>query len=413
MYVLHLHPFKRLTRSVLFTIAVFALLFAASASASVSAHPLSVSNTALQVTADSLLLQFSIDDLSVIESVPGVDRNRDEALEDSEVSAGQSAIGAWVADSLTLKADGTALQGRVIDIALLAKGGKRMVVSELRYDKPASASAVTLQDKLYTTDNNTTYVNLLVVRSGSHVAERALNGSGSGRLAAFTVDDRGIRWSTTGDGVSGGTASGANPAATGKGAPASSEAPSSSDSGASDSAWYSFFLLGMHHILTGYDHLLFLLALLLRKQPLLDYVKIATAFTLAHSLTLTLAVLGWNPMPGKLVEILIALSIVYVAVENMMGWNRGRRWQLTFAFGLVHGLGFAGILAELDIPKSHLAASLVSFNVGIEVMQIGLIAAASPFLALFQRSRIYPRGYALGSTAIIAVGGFWVVERLL
>ncbi|MDF2668951.1 MAG: hypothetical protein K0R67_1257 [Paenibacillus sp.] len=181
----------------------------------------------------------------------------------------------------------------------------------------------------------------------------------------------------------------------------------------SQSGWLLFFLLGVHHILTGYDHLLFLLALLLRKQPLLDYIKIATAFTIAHSLTLTFAVLGWNPLPSNLVEILIAASIVYVAIENLIYKNRNRRWQLTFVFGLVHGLGFAGILSELDIPRSHLVTSLISFNVGIEAVQIGLIVAASPLLALFQTSRAYPKGFAFGSSAILCIAAFWVIERML
>ncbi|SDE49009.1 HupE / UreJ protein [Paenibacillus sp. UNCCL117] len=365
-----------------------------------SAHPLSVASSELRLQPGSAELVFAVDDLSVIESVPGVDLNGDNGLDAAETEQARDAIAAWLLSNLSLSAANAPLTGQAAAVSLQARGGKRMVVADIRYAVPPDATAFRYADGLYK-DDGTTYVDMLVIRSGTHVAEQAL--SGEWRTASFIADGQGIRLSREEEGQVAGGLPGSNNSGSRSGVVPPDGA----------SSWSSFFMLGIHHILTGYDHLLFLLALLLRKQKLLDYAKIATAFTIAHSLTLTLAVLGWNPLPSRAVEVLIALSIVYVAVENLCDLNRGRRWQLTFVFGLVHGLGFAGILSELDIPPSHLAVSLVSFNLGIEVVQLALIAAASPLLKAFQGSGLYRRGFAFGSTAILTMGMLWAVERLL
>lgn len=373
-----------------------------------SAHPLSVASSELRLQSGSAELVFAIDDLSAIESVPGIDLNGDEGLDAAETERARDAIADWLLSKLSLSAADTPLAGKPAAVSLQARGGKRMVVTKIRYAAPPEASAFRYQDRLYADNGATTYVDMLVIRSGTHVAELAL--SGNRRAAAFTVDAQGIRpegGTTENDGTD--TSSGSDAGAANAGG-ATNDGGIRPEGG---SSWSSFFLLGIRHILTGYDHLLFLLALLLRKQKLLDYLKIATAFTIAHSLTLTLAVLGWNPLPSRMVEVLIALSIVYVAVENLFNLNRERRWQLTFVFGLVHGLGFAGILSELDIPRSHLAVSLVSFNLGIEIVQLALIAAASPLLKAFQESGLYRRGFAVGSMAILGMGALWAIERLL
>jgi hydrogenase/urease accessory protein HupE len=125
----------------------------------------------------------------------------------------------------------------------------------------------------------------------------------------------------------------------------------------------SFFLLGVHHILSGYDHLLFLLALLLRGGSLLSLLKIITAFTVAHSLTLALAVLHVVTLPNRLVESVIAMSITLVALENLTAARpTGHRWGVSFVFGLVHGFGFAAALGPLELPRWNLAGVLLAFN---------------------------------------------------
>ena len=129
----------------------------------------------------------------------------------------------------------------------------------------------------------------------------------------------------------------------------------------------SFISLGVEHIWTGYDHILFLISLLMLGGQLSYLIKVVTAFSLSHSITLSLAVLNIVSVPSRWVEIIIALSIAYVAAENL--WKKEPdlgRWKLAFGFGLIHGLGFSSALQELELPKNNLLVSLVSFSAGIE-----------------------------------------------
>jgi hydrogenase/urease accessory protein HupE len=174
----------------------------------------------------------------------------------------------------------------------------------------------------------------------------------------------------------------------------------------------AFFKLGIEHLLTGYDHILFLLAAIIA-MSLLDTFKAVTAFTLAHSLTMALAFLGVVSLPSRIVEPLIALTIVYVAIENVLTPHARRRWALTGLFGLVHGLGFVGALKTIAISRDELLLSLVSFNSGIEVGQLVVIAAAAPalwYLGTRSWHRRFCRGFSMG---VGALGTFWLVQRVL
>jgi hydrogenase/urease accessory protein HupE len=180
------------------------------------------------------------------------------------------------------------------------------------------------------------------------------------------------------------------------------------------SAWqqiWSFLRLGIEHILTGYDHILFLISLLLLGGGLKYLLKIVTAFTVAHSVTLSLAVLNIVSLPTQWVESAIALTIVYVAAENFWRKSVQGRWQLTFGFGLIHGLGFAGILQEMDIPRSHLALALASFNVGVEMGQVVIVAIAFLLLRQLQKVSWEPYFRRCISAAIVLVGLLWFVQR--
>jgi len=143
--------------------------------------------------------------------------------------------------------------------------------------------------------------------------------------------------------------------------------------------------LGVVHILTGWDHLLFLAALLLGARELRGVVAAVTAFTAAHSITLALAALGVYAPSPRLVEPLIAASIAYVAFENAFRARPSHRWRITFVFGLVHGFGFAGALRELTLSRERLVPVLLGFNVGVEIGQLAFIAVALPALALLRR----------------------------
>jgi hydrogenase/urease accessory protein HupE len=172
-----------------------------------------------------------------------------------------------------------------------------------------------------------------------------------------------------------------------------------------------FFVLGVEHIATGYDHVLFLLALLLVGGGLRSLVAIVTAFTVAHSLTLSLAVLDVVQLPSRLVESVIALSIAWVALENIFIDQSRGRWRITFAFGLVHGFGFASILRDLHLPAQGLAVSLLAFNLGVEAGQLVVVLVAYPLAAAIQRSPQRRRLIGVASAGILVLALWWFVER--
>jgi hydrogenase/urease accessory protein HupE len=174
----------------------------------------------------------------------------------------------------------------------------------------------------------------------------------------------------------------------------------------------AFFKLGVEHLLSGYDHILFLLTVIIA-MSLLDTVKAVTAFTLAHSLTMALAFLGLVSLSSAIVEPLIALTIVYVAIENIVTPKPSKRWALTGLFGLVHGLGFVGALKTITVSRDELLLSLVSFNTGIEAGQLLVIGLAAPALYWLRRqswNRRFCRGFSI---LVGALGTFWIVQRVL
>ena len=175
-----------------------------------------------------------------------------------------------------------------------------------------------------------------------------------------------------------------------------------------------FLTLGVEHIVTGYDHLLFLFALLMMAPGLRQAALLITSFTVAHSVTLGLATLNLVHLPSKYVEPLIAASIVYVGIENLVRRDGLRgRWLLTFAFGLVHGFGFASVLRELGVSSgtTGIAMPLLSFNLGVET------AIAAMALPLIWWARKSPAGLRYGvpicSSVVIALGGWWLLERTI
>ncbi|HYN06976.1 MAG TPA: HupE/UreJ family protein [Vicinamibacterales bacterium] len=176
-----------------------------------------------------------------------------------------------------------------------------------------------------------------------------------------------------------------------------------------------FAASGVHHILIGPDHLLFLVGLLLLGGSIRRLALIVTAFTLAHSITLSMAVLQILTPPARIIEPAIALSIVFVGADNLLVRSgRDVRPWIAFAFGLIHGFGFANVLREMDLPSRALGWSLVSFNLGVEAGQLLVVVVAAAALAAL-RSWSETLGRRLGvagSIVVIAAGAFWFVERL-
>jgi hydrogenase/urease accessory protein HupE len=182
-----------------------------------------------------------------------------------------------------------------------------------------------------------------------------------------------------------------------------------------------YLVTGIEHIFLGYDHIAFLVAVVLWARRLWPVIKIVTAFTIAHSITLSLATLNVIVIPSSIVEPAIAASIVYVAMENFFTRNIDRRWRVTFAFGLIHGFGFAGALREVGLPTNAVATALAAFNIGVEIGQVAIVSMVFPALIALDRlmavdenkpSRAAAPVYAL-SGLICVVGSYWFLTRVL
>ncbi|HEY6167929.1 MAG TPA: HupE/UreJ family protein [Verrucomicrobiae bacterium] len=176
-----------------------------------------------------------------------------------------------------------------------------------------------------------------------------------------------------------------------------------------------FLKLGIEHIVTGYDHLLFLFALLIVVPGFRQAAIIITCFTIAHSVTLGLATLNVVTMPSRIVEPLIAVTIVYVGAENLVRRDGPRgRWLLTFAFGLIHGFGFASVLRELGVSSgtTGIAMPLFSFNLGVEVGQITIAAVMLPAILALRKHPLFVRRWVPAcSTVVILLGTWWLLQR--
>jgi hypothetical protein len=190
----------------------------------------------------------------------------------------------------------------------------------------------------------------------------------------------------------------------------------------------SFLREGVHHIVTGYDHLLFLLCLLLPavlrredgrwhavaswRAALWPVAKTVTLFTLAHSVTLALATLGWVRLPPSFVEPAIAVTIMLAALDNIRPLILRGRGLITFLFGLIHGFGFAGVLGELQLPPAAFGWALFQFNLGLELGQLAMVLLVVPVLYLLRQRALYVPGVMVaGSLGAILLAGVWLVER--
>ena len=189
--------------------------------------------------------------------------------------------------------------------------------------------------------------------------------------------------------------------------------------GTSEIAW-SYTVLGVEHILSGIDHLLFVFALLLVVSGGKRIVATVTAFTVAHSITLVAATLGWVSVPGPPVEAIIALSIVFVAAEVIHGLqgNPGLTarapWIVAFSFGLLHGFGFAGALAETGLPQTAIPVALLMFNVGVEIGQLVFVVAVLVLAAIYRKLPTKHPAWAIPAAAygVGSVAAFWTIERV-
>lgn len=198
------------------------------------------------------------------------------------------------------------------------------------------------------------------------------------------------------------------------------------------SVFQRYVVEGIWHIWIGIDHILFLLSLLVLaplvpsrqrvtswpavenfRTSFLDVLAVVTAFTVAHSITLVASIVGWVNPPVRIIESVIALSVILAALNNLLGWFSLKRWRLAFVFGLIHGFGFANVLLDLALPAQQLALALGGFNVGVELGQLAIVLAFLPVAWLLRHTAFYRWVVvAGGSLAIAVIGSIWLVERL-
>lgn len=295
--------------------------------------------------------------------------SRSRILNESDVRRTSGEIETILADLLRIRAGGRECPGKAIETMLTERQGHAYVRTLLEFNCPEPITSLTLEAPV------ATYFlpqhRLMVLVKGLRGSTSLLFGPGQDVLS---LDDLDARW-------------GIWPQAR------------------------RFIRLGIEHIFTGYDHILFLFGLVLAATGLRNLVGIITSFTLAHTITLAAATLGYVSLSPRVVEPLIAASIVYIAVENLYR-KPAKRWLLTFGFGLIHGLGFSSILLDLNVPRNLLATALLSFNGGVEIGQVAMVGTLYPLIRLARR---FPRAHRLilraGSGAILAMGLLWLLQR--
>jgi hydrogenase/urease accessory protein HupE len=302
--------------------------------------------------------------------LPAVDTDHDGVIDPAELAAGRDAVARALLAGVTVEADAKPCPGSLERTWVLE--GEGGIVFQVRYACPENPDRLTLAAPMLDALTPGHRHLARVFRSGkaqTKVLDRA--------RAAWTLDEA---------------------------------SPASSSTGI---AW-SMLKLGVEHILTGADHLVFLLGLLLVGGRLRSLLAAVSAFTLAHSITLALASLSVFVPSPRLVEPAIALSIAYVGLENLFVKDASKRWRITFPFGLIHGFGFAGALREIGLPHGQIPIALVSFNLGVEIGQLGVLAIVLPAtLAARRASWFGERGVEILSAAIAVGGGVLFVVRLV
>ncbi len=321
----------------------------------------------------------------VVSLIPTLDENHDGHVSAAEVASHRAELEEKVLRRVGVRRGGKACEAALVDCGLTEQDGLLIVG---RWTCGATEGPFDIE--LGILDD--------VARGHRHLAHIAANEGGRdevlfGVQRSFSIEATSARAGGAGPSESAGAASaqGPDPASLG-----------------------AMFRMGIEHILTGYDHLVFVLGLVLARARLRALLATVTAFTVAHSVTLAIAVLGvWSPSP-RFIEPAIALSIAYVGVENFFVQDASKRWRVTFPFGLVHGFGFAGALQEIALPRGKLLPALAAFNLGVEAGQLAVLALLLPLLVLLRKHAWFERrGVPLTSGLVACAGVVWFVARVL
>lgn len=317
---------------------------------------------------DSVKISLLIDSLSITE-FPGVDTNHDEIVDQDELkNAYGKVIRPYIEKGLIVKNN-----GRILPMTHVAQSVPQlaMIQIDLLFKDSAKIGTVSI---LY---------NLFLERSENKHTNVATFQSLDGKSFEYIFSKDKNLWTGT-----------------------FGQAPGFFDTAR------QFIQLGLKHILTGYDHILFLLALLLVKMNFRSMVTVVTSFTFAHSITLMLAAFDVVSPPSHFVEATIALTICYVALENLFSRDHQHRWALTLAFGLVHGFGFAGVLQEIGLPKNHELTALLTFNLGVELGQLLIVVCIYPMLRKVENFYWWPKTVQIASILVGLAGTYWFVMRV-
>jgi hypothetical protein len=358
------------------------------------AHDPGLSSATVRLHPDKLeaILTFALKDA---DELAGLDTNNDGQVSAEEYAAAQERLGKTVADTFEVRFDGTLARATDIRCQLDQNNNVDVYLSipGREFSKLAVRSKMIAGFRL---DHRQYF--MLQNPGGVTLAERLLSANSD------TVEIQ----------VDAGPAS--PPATNAVPAPAAETTRPSAPAKSAGPALRQFVLLGVEHIGTGYDHLLFLLALLVVTRNFRSALVVITAFTLAHSLTLAAATFNLVQLPARYTEPLIAATIVYVGVENLV--RRGDphgRWMLTFAFGLIHGFGFASVLRDVGVGAraGGVALPLFSFNLGVELGQIAVAAVVLPIIwQSRKREGFVRRGVPVCSAIVALAGAFWFVQRV-
>ena len=363
--------------------AVIATLAIAVNAAPAHAHTIGLSTGEYTAKGSSVVGKLAFARSDVASLAPGIDTNLDGHVSAAEVDSARSLLQTKVFGRIVVTAGDDACRPVLTDAGLTEQDGLLLTGRwDCRTDaKPFQVELAILDD---------------LARGHRHVARTITDGTTHDEV--LYGDQRKL------------TIAPSSAAPTAK----DTDVMSKPSEGAGDHGFWSFFKMGIEHILTGYDHLVFILGLVLARARVRSLLTIVTAFTVAHSITLALAVLNvWAPS-SRIVEPMIALSIAYVGIENFFVKDASKRWRITFPFGLIHGFGFAGALQQIALPRSAVPTALVSFNLGVEAGQLAVLALLVPMI-LFLRGTTWfePRGVRIVSGAVALAGGIWFVSRVM
>ena len=364
-----MHLFYRGSQAVLTgrAAALVFVFFTSVTSGSLSAHPLSASYSRFVVEKETVraIVRVPLDDMDLLFRL---DRDLNDAVSQQEIERARPALERYLTDRIAIEASGKRLVSSLRGLTTWKdRDGWPYLEASLVYPAPQPIGEITAQVRVLT-DLYSDHRNLAEFESGTERHQFVFQHENSYRTGPAEASF----WETA----------------------------------------TSFIVLGIEHIFTGYDHILFLFGLLLVGRGFRNLVIIVTSFTVAHSLTLSLAMLGAIEPATWTVEAAIALTIAYIGLENLIASEVRHRWKTTFAFGLIHGFGFASVLRVMDLPQRALAISLFTFNLGVEIGQVVIVGLMLPFLLFLERTHYRKLVTQVASSVIVALGLFWFYQRV-